>query len=181
MKSSVNKCILPTAQKRSKIKLSDKFHIWVKIVWTELKLVQNYWSDTYVFVCICSRLCPVFMNTVTSWEQSGCKMLSQMSAFLILKLLSLVAPFRLQYGTMQSNYNADVATSTVRFQCTERLYFLHSMKFDRRVYTFLWEKKIRFYIWNCKSPVFTLNFNEIQYGTDSIKHFKPLLCTCGKE
>ena len=141
--------------------------------------MQNYRSDIYI--CICSRLSPVFMNTVTSWEQPGCKMLSQMlSAFLILKLLSLVAPFRLQCGTVQSNCNAAVATGTVRFQCTERLYFSHSVKFDRRVYTFLWEKKKSFYIWNCKSPVFTLNFNEIQYGTDCIKHFKPLLCTCGK-
>lgn len=38
IKSLVNRCIKPTAQKRSKTKLSDKF----QIVWTELKLVQNY-------------------------------------------------------------------------------------------------------------------------------------------
>lgn len=72
-------------------------------------------------------------------------MLSQkLSAFLILKLLkllSLVASFRLQHGTMQSNYNAAVATGTVRFQCTEGLYFPHRVKFDRRVCTVLREKK----------------------------------------
>lgn len=28
----------------------DKFHIWVKIM--GLKLVQNYWSDIDIFVCI---------------------------------------------------------------------------------------------------------------------------------
>lgn len=54
----------------------------------------------------------------------------------------------LQHGTMQSNYNAAVATGTVRFQCIEGLYFPHRVKFDRRVCTILREekKKKRFYI-----------------------------------
>lgn len=57
MKSLVNKCIMPAAQKRSKIKLSDEFHIRLKIVGMELKLVQKYLSDTYIFGSICSRVC----------------------------------------------------------------------------------------------------------------------------
>lgn len=64
--------------------------------------------------------------------------------FLELKPLSLVAPFRLQCSTTQSNYGTATAIGTVSSQCTERFYFSYSVKSDKRVYTSLWEKKKSF-------------------------------------
>lgn len=64
-----------------------------------------------------------------------------MSSFLELKLVSLMAPFRLWLSTTQSDYSAATDTGTMSLQCTERLYFSYSVKSDKRLYTFVSEKK----------------------------------------
>lgn len=68
-------------------------------------------------------------------------MLSEISSFLE---LSLVALFRLQCSTMQSNYGAATAVVTVSLQCTERFSFSYSVKSDKGVDTFHSEKKKSF-------------------------------------
>lgn len=131
------------------------YRLW-RCVW--YSWTQSLHENNQVAKC-CRRSCQLFLywNFCSWWPLSVCSMIQ-----------------------CTLNYSAAVATGTVKFQCTGRLHFLHSVKVDRIVYTCILRKKRRLYVWNCKSPVFTLNVNEIQYGTNCRKHVKSLLCTCGK-